>query len=320
MEQKGLFEEEEEGKSAGDTEAGGEELEDLFGKEPEEPKKSNLKLFLLIGLVLVAGGYIATLFLFKGEKPVAPEVAKIPIKGAPGMANITGAKAVMAKQEVTEKVEAKEKPKDETKEAKKPEEVKEKAKVEAKVEEKKPEPKPEVKKPVEAKVAKKEEVAPKAEKSAPAVEKAMPKGLTVTIGTYTTKYDLEAAKDTLKGTGIRHSSKEAKKKLMMNRVLVGEVKGKGEVNRLISELKGKGYDPFPIHVNGSYKVYAVSNLNEEISKNNKADLEKLGYTPSIEKKEVAARIYELSVVAKNKNEIGELSVRLKKLGFEPEIK
>ncbi|MEK7851208.1 MAG: SPOR domain-containing protein [Deltaproteobacteria bacterium] len=303
MEQKGLFEEEEEGKSAGDTEAGGEELEDLFGKEPEEPKKSNLKLFLLIGLVLVAGGYIATLFLFKGEKPVAPEVAKIPIKGAPGMANVTGTKAVMAKQEVTEKVEAKEKPK-----------------VEVKVEEKKPEPKPEVKKPVEAKVAKKEEVAPKAEKPAPAVEKAMAKGLTVTIGTYTTKYDLEAAKDTLKGTGIRHSSKEAKKKLMMNRVLVGEVKGKGEVNRLISELKGKGYDPFPIHINGNYKVYAVSNLNEEISKNNKADLEKLGYTPSIEKKEVAARIYELSVVAKNKNEIGELSVRLKKLGFEPEIK
>ena len=313
MEQKGLFEEE--GRAAGDTEAGGEGLEGLFGKETEAPKKSNLKLFLLIGLVLVAGAYIASLFLFKGEKPAAPEVAKIPITEAPGMANVTGAKAVMAKQEVKEKAE--------TKEAKKPEEIKEKAKVEAKVEEKKPEPKPEVKKPVEtktveAKVAKKEAVAPKAEK--PAVETAKAKGLTIIIGTYATKYNLEAAKDTLKGMGIRHSSKEIKKKLMMNRVLVGEVKDKGEVKRLISELKGKGYDPFPIHINGIYKVYAVSNLNEEISKNNKADLEKLGYTPVIEKKDVAARVYELSVAAKNKNEIGELSVRLKKMGFEPEIK
>lgn len=318
MEQKGLFEEEEEGKAEGDTETGGEELEDLFGKEPEAPKKSNLKLFLLIGLVLVAGGYIATLFLFKGEKPVAPEVAKIPIKGAPGMANITGAKAVMAKQEVTEKVEAKEKPKVETKEAKKPEEVKEKAKVEAKVEEKKPEPKPEVKKPAEVKAAKKEEVAAKVGK--PAVEAAKDRGLTIVIGTYATKYDLEAAEDKLKGTGMRHSSKESKKKLMMNRVLVGEVKDKGEVNRLLSELKVKGYDPFPVSMNGTYKVYAVSNLNEEISKNNKADLERLGYTPSIEKKDVTARVYELSVAAKNKNEIGELSVRLKKMGFEPETK
>lgn len=319
MEQKGLFEdEEEEGKAAGDTEAGGEELEDLFGKEPEEPKKSNLKLYLLIGLVLVAGAYIASLFLFKGEKPAAPEVAKIPIKGAPGMANVTGAKAVMAKQEVTEKVEAKEKPKVETKEAKKPEEVKEKAKVEAKVEEKKPEPKPEVKKPAEVKAAKKEEVAAKVGK--PAVEAAKDRGLTIVIGTYATKYDLEAAEDKLKGTGIRHSAKETKKKLMMNRVLVGEVKDKGEVNRLLSELKVKGYDPFPVSVNGTYKVYAVSNLNEEISKNNKADLERLGYTPVIEKKDVTARVYELSVTAKNKNEIGELSVRLKKLGFEPETK
>lgn len=310
MEQKGLFEEEEEGKAAGDAEAGGEELEGLFEKEAEQPKKSNLKLFLLIGLVLVAGGYIATLFLFKGEKPVAPEVAKIPIKGAPGMANVTGAKAVMAKQEVTEKVE--------TKEAKKPEEVKEKAKVKVKVEEKKPEPKPEVKKPAEVKAAKKEEVAPKAEK--PAIETAKAKGLTVIIGTYATKYDLEAAEEKLKGTGMRHSSKESKKKLMMNRVLVGEVKDKGEVNRLLSELKVKGYDPFPVSMNGTYKVYAVSNLNEEISKNNKADLERLGYTPSIEKKDVTARVYELSVAAKNKNEIGELSVRLKKMGFEPETK
>lgn len=318
MEQKGLFEEEEEGKAAGDTEAGGEELEGLFEKEAEQPKKSNLKLFLLIGLVLVAAGYIATLFLFKEEKPVVPEVMKIPIKGTPGMANITGAKAVMAKQEATEKVEAKEKPKVETKEARKPEEVKEKPKVEAKVEEKKPEPKPEVKKPVEAKIAKKEEVAAKVGK--PAVEAAKDRGLTVVIGTYATKYDLEAAEDKLKGTGMRHSSKESKKKLMMNRVLVGEVKDKGEVNRLISELKVKGYDPFPIHINGVYKVYAVSNLNEEISKNNKADLERLGYTPAIEKNAVAAKVYELSVTAKNKNEIGELSVRLKKMGFEPEIK
>lgn len=316
MEEKGLFEEEEEGKAAGDTEAGGEELEDLFGKEPEAPKKSSLKLYLLIGLVLVAGAYIASLFLFKGEKPAAPEVAKIPIKGAPGMANVTGAKAVMAKQEVKEKAEAREKPKVEAKEAKKPEEVKEKAKVE----EKKPEPKSEIKKPVEAKVAKKEEAAAKVEKPAPAVEKAKAKGSTVIVGTYATKYDLEAAEDKLKGTGIRYSSKEAKKKLMMNRVLVGEAKGKGEVNRLISELKNKGYDPFSIATNGLYKVYAVSNLNEEISKNNKADLEKLGYTPAIEKTSVPARVYELSVTAKNKNEIGELSVRLKKMGFEPEIK
>lgn len=316
MKEKGLFEEEEEEEGKSEQGASSEEegLEGFLGEETEKPKKSRLTIFLVIGLVLVAGVYVASLFLSKGEKPVVPVPVKIPITEAP-MANITGAKAVMAKQGVKEKAATKEKPKAEAKEAKKPEEAKKKAVAKAEV--KKIEPKPEVKKPAEVKVAKKEEAAARVEK--PAEEKAKTKGLTVVVGTYVTEYELQAAEEKLKGAGIRYSSKKTKKKLLMNRVLVKKVEDKGEANRLLSELKGKGYDPFLMHVDGVYKVYAVSNLNEDISNSNKADMEKLGYTPVIEKTAVLAGVYELSAIAKNKNEIGELSVKLKKIGFKLEF-
>lgn len=299
MDQKELFDEEE-GKFEGASE--GDELEDLRGKL-NPPKKGKTKLLLVIGLLLVVGAYAANLFLSKQEEPGAPTVPpkRIPIKGAPVMGVVTGVKAVSAPpKEVAKKEEAKVKVKAEKK-------VKEAVKAEAK----KPEAKPAVKKPEEVKVAKKE-VAPKPKPDVKAET-------TVIIGTYAARYDLEAAQEMLKGTGIRYLSRETKKKLVMNRVFVKEARDKEEAKRLISDLKEKGYEPFSVPANGGYKVYAVSNLSEDIANENKADLEKLGYDPVIEKKAVDTRVYELVARAKSGEDAKALSARLKKMGFGPEV-
>lgn len=300
MDQKDLFDEEE-GKFEGASE--GDELEDLRGKL-NPPKKGKTKLLLVIGLLLVVGAYAANLFLSKQEEPGAPTVPpkRIPIKGAPAMGVVTGVKAVPAPpKEVAKKEEAKVKVKAEKK-------VKEAVKAAAK----KAEVKPEGKKPEEMKIAKKE-VAPKPKPDVKAET-------TVIIGTYAARYDLEAAQEMLKGTGIRYLSRETKKKLVMNRVFVKEARDKEEAKGLISDLKEKGYEPFSVPANGGYKVYAVSNLSDEIANENKADLEKLGYDPVIEKKAVDARVYELVARAKSVEDAKALSARLKKMGFGPENK
>lgn len=303
MDQKGLFDEDE-GKFEGASE--GDELEGLRGKL-NPPKKSKTKLLLMIGLLLVVGAYAANLFLSKQEEPGAPTVPlkRIPIKGAPVMGVVTGVKAVPApSKEVAKKEEAKVKVKVKVKAEKK---VKEAVKAEAK----KPEAKPAVKKPEEVKVAKKE-VAPKPKPDVRAET-------TVIIGTYAARYDLEAAQEMLKGTGIRYLSRETKKKLVMNRVYVKEARDKEEAKGLISDLKEKGYEPFSVLANGGYKVYAVSNLSEDIANENKVDLEKQGYNPVIEKKAVDTRVYELVARAKSGEDAKALSARLKKMGFGPEI-
>lgn len=300
MDQKELFDEEE-GKFEGGSE--GDELEDLRGKL-NPPKKGKTKLLLVIGLLLVVGAYAANLFLSKQEEPEAPTVPpkRIPIKGAPVMGVVTGVKAVPTPpKEVAKKEEAK---------------VKVKVKAEKKVKEavkagaKKPEAKPEAKKPEEVKVAKKEEIKAKV---------AVKAETTVIIGTYAARYDLEAAQEMLKGTGIRYLSRETKKKLVMNRVYVKEARDKEEAKGLISDLKEKGYDPFSVLANGAYRVYAVSNLSEDIANENKADMEKQGYSPVVEKKAVDTRVYELVARAKSVEDAKALSARLKKMGFGPEV-
>lgn len=292
MEQKDMFDDEE-GKS--EDVPMGDELEDLREKL-NTPKKGKTKLLLVIGLLLIVGAYAVNTFLLKKEEPVPqPLPARIPIKGAPVMANVTGVKAAPVK-EVAKAVEKKEKAKAEVK---KPEEVKVARKEEA------VKPKPEAKAEV------------KAEKETP--KEVKEEGFTVVIGTYAAKYELEAALERLKGSGIRHTSRETKKRLTMNRVLVKEVREKGEVDGLLSDLKEKGYDPFTVLRGGVYKVFAVSNFDEEISKENKADLERLGYEPVIEKTQISAKAYELVAVAKSAKEAKTLKARLKKMGFRPEV-
>lgn len=326
MEQKDMFDDEE-GKS--EDVPMGDELEDLREKL-NTPKKGKTKLLLVIGLLLIVGAYAVNTFLLKKEEPVPPPApARIPIKGAPVMANVTGVKAAPAK-EVAKAGEKKEKAKVEAKKpevkvAKKEEAVKPKPEAKAEkpapkevVKGKKAEAKPEAKRPAEVKVAKKEAKAEvKAEKETP--KEVKEEGFTVVIGTYAAKYELEAALEKLKGSGVRHTSRETKKRLTMNRVLVKEVKDKGEVDGLLSELKEKGYDPFTVLRGGVYKVFAVSNFDEEISRENKADLEKLGYEPVIEKTQILAKAYELVAVAKSAKEAKTLKARLKKMGFRPEV-
>lgn len=298
MDQKELFDEEE-GKFEGASE--GDELEDLRGKLNPQ-KKGKTKLLLVTGLLLVVGAYAANLFLSKQEEPGAPTVPpkRIPIKGAPVMGVVTGVKAVPAPpEEVAKKEEAKVKAEKKVKEA-------------VKAGAKKAEVKPEAKKPEEMKIARK--------KAAPKPKPGVKAETTVIIGTYAARYDLEAAQEMLKGTGIRYLSRETKKKLVMNRVFVKEARDKEEAKGLISDLKEKGYDPFSLPANGGYKVYAVSNLSDEIANENKADLEKLGYDPVIEKKAVDTMVYELVARAKSGKDAKALSARLKKMGFGPEIK
>ncbi|MDO8446404.1 MAG: SPOR domain-containing protein [Deltaproteobacteria bacterium] len=335
MDQKELFDEEE-GKIEGASE--GDELEDLRGKL-NPPKKGKTKLLLVIGLLLVVGAYAANIFLSKQEEPGVPTVPpqRIPIKGAPVMGVVTGVKAVTATtKEVAKKEEAKVRVKAEKKvkeavkagakkaevkkieevkiakkeEAPKPKPVKPSAKEAVKTEAKKGEAKPAVKRPEEVKVAKKEDIKAKV---------AIKAETTVIIGTYAARYDLEAAQEMLKGTGIRYLSRETKKKLVMNRVFVKEARDKEEARGLISDLKEKGYEPFSVPANGGYKVYAVSNLSEDIANENKADLESQGYNPAIEKKAVDARVYELVARAKSGADVKALSARLKKMGFRPEM-
>lgn len=139
----------------------------------------------------------------------------------------------------------------------------------------------------------------------------------VIIGTYAATYEVETAREKLKG--IPHKLKEIKKKLMMNRILAKEAKDKDEANGIVSALQENGYDPFVVQKKDVYKVYAVSNLNEAISDANKADLEKLAYTPVVEKKEVRVKVYQLIAGAKSEEDAKALSGRLKKLGFKPEM-
>lgn len=259
MDQKGLFDEEE-GKS--EDVSTGEEFEG-FTEPAKAPKKSNKKLLIGLGLLLVIGALAANFFLLKKEEPaVPPAPVRIPIKEAPVMGNVTGVKAVTAKEEVKGK-------------------------------------------PV---VKAKAEVKPEAWAK---------EGLAVIIGTYAARFEVEEAREKLKG--IPHTVKETKKKLMMNRILAKEVKDKDEAKGIVSDLKEKGYDPFVVHKNGVYKVYAVSNLNETISAANKTDLEKLGYTPVVEKKEVRVKVYQLIAGSKSEEDVLALSGRLEKLGFKPEV-
>lgn len=144
-------------------------------------------------------------------------------------------------------------------------------------------------------------------------------GVTVIIGTYAAEYEIDAAKEKLRGTKIQYTSRNIKKKLMINRVLAKEVKDRKEVKEVLSDLKENGYDPFSVRVKGTYKIYAVSNLKEDISQRNKADLEKLGYTPIIEKREALVKVYQLIARAKDEKDAETLSERLKKSGFKPEI-
>ena len=142
-------------------------------------------------------------------------------------------------------------------------------------------------------------------------------GLAVIIGTYAARYEVETAREKLKG--IPHEVKEMKKKLMMNRILAKEAKDKDEANSIVAGLKENGYDPFVVRKKDVYKVYAVSNLNETISNTNKADLEKLGYTPVVEKKEVRVKVYQLIAGSKSEEDAKALSGVLTKLGFRPEM-
>lgn len=142
-------------------------------------------------------------------------------------------------------------------------------------------------------------------------------GLGVIVGTYAAMYEVEAATEKLKG--IPHEVKVMKKKLMMNRILAKEAKDKDEANNIVAGLKENGYDPFVVQKKDVYKVYAVSNLNEKISNANKADLEKLGYTPTVEKKEVRVKVYQVIAGSKSEEDAKALSGRLEKLGFKPEM-
>lgn len=142
-------------------------------------------------------------------------------------------------------------------------------------------------------------------------------GFAVVIGTYAAMYEIEAAREKLKG--IPNRVKETRKKLMMNRIIAKEVNEKGEAKGIVSDLKEKGYDPFVVRNKGVYKVYAVSNLNETISDANKADLEKLGYAPVVEKREVRVKVYQLIAEAKSEEDAKSLSGNLEKLGFKPEM-
>lgn len=241
MDQKGLFDEEEEGKSTGEEFEG-------FEATPEAPKKSNKNL-LLGGLLLIIVALAANFFLLKEEEPaVPPAPVRIPIKEAP----------VTAVEEA--KVEAKSEVKPET-------------------------------------VAK--------------------EGPGVIVGTYAAMYEVEAAREKLKG--IPHEVKEMKKKLMMNRILAKEAKDKDEANTIVAGLKENGYDPFVIQKKDVYKVYAVSNLNEKISDANKADLEKLGYVPVVEKREARVKVYQVIAGSKSEEDAKALSGVLTKLGFKPEM-
>src|SRR3990172_10872925 len=298
MDQKDRFDDEE-GKFEGASE--GDELGGLRG-ELNAPKKGKAKLFLLIGLLLVAGAYAGNFFLSRQEEPGAPTVPfkRIPIKGAPVLGVVKGINAVPAQPKEVAKAE-------------KPEKKMEKQapKGAAKAEIKKGEVKPEGKKPEEVKVAKKKET-PKPKQEVKAEKKVKYAETTVIIGTYAARYDLEAGQERLKGAGIRYLSRETKKKLVMNRVFVKEARDKEEVKGLISALKEKGYEPFSVLAGGVYKVYAVSNLSEEIANENKADLEKLGYEPVIEKKAVDTRVYELIARAKSAEDAKAMYARLKK--------
>lgn len=324
MDQKGLFEEE--GKFEGD------ELKDMIGKFGSS-QKGDAKVLLLV-LLLIVGAYAGYVFYLKKEEPAAPPPAlvKMPIKGAPVMANVTGAKATPVKEaakaeEKKGKAEA-EKPaevkiaqKEEAAKAKpevraeKPAQ-KEAAQAEIKKAEAKAKVEAEAKRPAGVKIAQKE-VKETKEKTA---EKISKERHVVVVGTYAAKYAVEEAREKLKGKGIRSSSREVKKKLTMSRIFVKEIKKKEEARALLSELKGKGYEPFLVLANGVYKVYAVSNMNEDIARENKADLEKLGYQPVIEKKVVDTKVYELVVRAKSAAESKTLSAKLKKIGFKPEIR
>lgn len=330
MEQNELFNEEE-GKSPGGS--GEDEFEGL--DESPAPKKSNTKLLLGIVILLIVGAYAANMFLSEKAEEAPQPVKRIPIKGAPVMANVSGVKVVPAEpaKEVAKAVAKKEVAKAEVKKsadvkiAKKEEAPKPKPEVKVEVKEKpvkKETVKAEAKKPAEVKIAKKEAEKPKAEaRVVPKKEKvsteAKSERSTVIIGTYAARYEIEAAQEKLKGSGIGYSTKEVKKKLAMNRVLVRDTHDKAEAVKVASELKAKGYDPFTILRYGSYKVYAVSNFNEGISKENKADLEKLGYSPAIETTETLSKAYELVAHAKSGKEAKELSARLEKMGFMPEI-
>lgn len=347
MEQNELFNEEE-GKSPGGS--GEDEFEGL--DESPAPKKSNTKLLLGIVVLLIVGAYAANILLSEKQEEAPQPVKRIPIKGAPVMANVSGVKVVPVApaQEVAKAADKKEKAKPEARkeevkaaakkevskaEVKKPSDVKvakkeeaPKPKHEVKVEVKeklvkKETVKAEAKKPADVKIAKKEAAKPRDEaKIAP--KKAMvstevkSEGSTVIIATYAARYEIEAAQEKLKGSGIGYSTKEVKKKLAMNRVLVRDTNDKVEAEKVASELKAKGYDPFTILRYGSYKVYAVSNFNEGISRENKADLEKLGYSPAIEITETLAKAYELVAHAKSGKEAKELAARLEKMGFKPE--
>lgn len=142
-------------------------------------------------------------------------------------------------------------------------------------------------------------------------------GLGVIVGTYAARYEVETAREKLKG--IPHEVKEMKKKLMMYRIIAKEAKGKDEANSIVAGLKENGYDPFVVQKKDVYKVYAVSNLNEKISNANKADLESLGYTPMVEKKEVRVKVYQVIADSKSEEDAKALSGVLTKLGFKPEM-
>lgn len=250
-------------------------------------------------------------FLLKNEEPVVPPApVRIPIKEAPVMGNATGVKALKTEVEAKEKVVEKGKA---AVKADKPE-AKKKA---IKAETKKEEPKPMVSKPSEAKVAKKEETKDKVRTEVKREADGKGGRVAVIIGTYAARFEVEEARAKLKG--IPHTVEETKKKLMMNRILAKEVKDKDEAKDIVSKLKENGYDPFMVHKNGMYKVYAVSNLNETISNANKADLEKLGYLPVVEKKEARVKVYQLIAQSKSEADVKSLSGRLEKLGFKPEV-
>lgn len=249
-----------------------------FEETPEAPKKSNKNLLLGIGLLLIVVALAANFFLLKKEEPAAPPApVRIPIKEAPVMGNVTAVVPATPKAE-------------------------------AKGEVKKEGPKAVVKKTEEAKVKVPAEAKP---------EIVAKEGFAVVIGTYAAMYEVEAAREKLKGISIK--VKETRKKLPINRIIAKEVNDKGEVKGIVSDLKEKGYDPFVVRNKGVYKVYAVSNLSETISNANKADLEKLGYVPVVEKKEVRVKVYQLIAEVKSEEDAKALSGRLEKLGFKPEM-
>lgn len=331
MEQNEMFDEE---KNRTTETSEGDELED-FEEVPGEPKKSNIKLLLGIAFILIAGAYAASTFLSnKGEE--APETDKrIPIKAAPVTGNVTQAnippaepskeasktdvKAELKKpaEEVAAKKQEAPKPKEELKNAKP---APEKA---ARRELKKKEHEAEGKKHAASVMAKKES-APEGGARIAAIEKTnsnkvKTEELTVVIGTYVARYEVDAAMEKLKGSGIDHSTRQTRKKLLMNRLLVRELKDKDAVKGLVSDLKASGYEPFTVLKDGTYKVYAVSNYNKETSRENKADLEKLGYHPVIVPTQTMTRVFELVTHPKDGEDAKALTARLEKLGFRPEI-